>query len=100
MIGVLRDRSPQLYIYYRVLDFQMSQIGLSPRGMLVKVVWCFYFHVGALPRGKDPQGSAHHTPDFYLDESGCRTRANAMVITWWLSIWKWKSYSYKIYLAA
>ena len=31
----------------------------------------FFFNVGALPKGKDPkQAAPHHTPDFYLDESG------------------------------
>ncbi len=31
----------------------------------------FFFNVGALPKGTDPKNSApHHTPDFYLDESG------------------------------
>ena len=40
----------------------------------------FYFYVGALPKGKDPEASApHHTPEFYLDESGFITGVNAMV---------------------
>ena len=40
----------------------------------------FYFYVGALPKGKDPETSApHHTPEFYLDESGFITGVNAMV---------------------
>ena len=31
----------------------------------------FYFYIGGLPKGKDPKTSAsHHTPDFFLDESG------------------------------
>jgi amidohydrolase len=31
----------------------------------------FFFNVGALPKGTDAKNSApHHTPDFYLDESG------------------------------
>jgi amidohydrolase len=31
----------------------------------------FFFNVGGLPKGTDPKNSApHHTPDFYLDESG------------------------------
>lgn len=30
-----------------------------------------YFFLGGLPAGKDPKSAApHHTPDFYLDESG------------------------------
>ena len=40
----------------------------------------FYFYIGALPKGKDPTTSApHHTPEFYLDESGFITGVNAMV---------------------
>jgi amidohydrolase len=40
----------------------------------------FYFYVGALTKGKDPEASApHHTPEFYLDESGFITGVNAMV---------------------
>ena len=40
----------------------------------------FYFYVGALPKGKDPETSApHHTPEFYLDESGFITGVSAMV---------------------
>jgi len=40
----------------------------------------FYFYVGALPKGKDTETSApHHTPEFYLDESGFITGVNAMV---------------------
>ena len=40
----------------------------------------FYFYVGALPKGKDPETSApHHTPEFYLDESSFITGVNAMV---------------------
>ncbi|WP_336517118.1 M20/M25/M40 family metallo-hydrolase [Pollutibacter soli] len=40
----------------------------------------FYFYFGGLPRGKDPKTSApHHTPDFYLDESGFKTGLIAML---------------------
>lgn len=39
-----------------------------------------YFFIGGLPKGKDPKTSApHHTPDFFLDESGFITGVNAMV---------------------
>jgi amidohydrolase len=31
----------------------------------------FFFSLGGLPKGKDPKDAGpHHTPDFYLDESG------------------------------
>jgi len=39
-----------------------------------------YFYIGGMPPGKDPSESApHHTPDFYLDESGFVTGVNALV---------------------
>lgn len=39
-----------------------------------------YFYIGGLPKGKDPKTSApHHTPEFFLDESGFVTGVNAMV---------------------
>ncbi|WMN11054.1 amidohydrolase [Marivirga salinae] len=39
-----------------------------------------YFNIGGLPKGKDPETSApHHTPEFFLDESGFVTGINAMV---------------------
>jgi amidohydrolase len=40
----------------------------------------FYFYIGGLPKGQDPETSAsHHTPDFFLDESGFILGVNAMV---------------------
>jgi amidohydrolase len=40
----------------------------------------FYFYIGGLPKGQDPKTAAsHHTPDFFLDESGFITGVNAMV---------------------
>ena len=40
----------------------------------------FYFYVGALPKGQDPKTSAsHHTPDFFLDESGFIVGVKAML---------------------
>lgn len=39
----------------------------------------FYFSLGALPRGKDVKTSGpHHTPTFFLDESGFKTGVNAL----------------------
>lgn len=38
-----------------------------------------YFYIGGLPKGKDPKSSApHHTPDFYIDDSGFITGLKAM----------------------
>lgn len=37
-----------------------------------------FFYVGGMPPGKDPkETAAHHTPDFYVDESGMRTGIKA-----------------------
>jgi len=37
-----------------------------------------YFYVGGLPAGKDPKSAApHHTPDFFIDESGMKTGIKA-----------------------
>ena len=38
-----------------------------------------FFYIGGLPKGKDPKTSGgHHTPDFFLDESGFITGVNAL----------------------
>ena len=38
-----------------------------------------YFQLGGLPKGKDPKTAAsHHTPDFFIDESGLKTGMNAL----------------------
>ncbi len=38
----------------------------------------FYFYIGGMPKGKDPQKAPpHHTPDFYIDESGMLTGIRA-----------------------
>jgi len=37
-----------------------------------------YFYIGGLPKGKDPKTSApHHTPEFFIDDSGFKTGINA-----------------------
>jgi amidohydrolase len=37
-----------------------------------------YFYLGGMPPGKDPGTTApHHTPDFYIDESGMKTGIKA-----------------------
>ena len=39
-----------------------------------------YFYIGGMPKGQDPKTTAsHHTPDFYLEESGFILGVNAMV---------------------
>jgi amidohydrolase len=38
-----------------------------------------YFYIGGLPKGKDPKTSAgHHTPDFFIEDSGFKTGVNAL----------------------
>ena len=38
----------------------------------------FFFYLGGLPKGKDPKTApSHHTPDFYIDESGFATGVKA-----------------------
>ena len=38
-----------------------------------------YFYIGGLPKGKDPKTSApHHTPEFFIDDSGFKTGVAAM----------------------
>ncbi|MDA9070529.1 amidohydrolase [Flavobacteriaceae bacterium] len=57
-----------------------AETGAEDFSFFAKEVPGFYFYVGALPKGKDPETSApHHTPEFYLDESGFITGVNAMV---------------------
>jgi amidohydrolase len=39
-----------------------------------------YFYVGGMPAGKKPEDTApHHTPDFYVDDSGLKTGVKAFV---------------------
>ncbi|MFT3679561.1 MAG: amidohydrolase [Ferruginibacter sp.] len=38
-----------------------------------------FFNLGGMPKGKDPKTAAsHHTPDFYLDETGFKTGVKAL----------------------
>ena len=40
----------------------------------------FFFFIGGCPEGTDPATAApHHTPDFYVDDSGMITGVKAMV---------------------
>lgn len=39
----------------------------------------FFFYLGGMPKGNDPARAApHHTPDFYVDDSGMKTGIKAM----------------------
>ena len=39
-----------------------------------------FFFVGGMPKGKDPNalGAQHHTPDFYVEESGLKLGVKAL----------------------
>lgn len=38
----------------------------------------FFFYLGGMPKGNDPaKAPPHHTPDFYVDDSGMKTGINA-----------------------
>jgi len=38
----------------------------------------FFFYLGGMPKGKDPKTApSHHTPDFYVDDSGMKTGIKA-----------------------
>jgi len=40
-----------------------------------------FFYLGGMPPGKDPkETAAHHTPDFYVDESGMKTGIKAFCL--------------------
>ncbi len=54
-----------------------AQTGAEDFSFFAAKVPSLYFYVGGLPLGKDPKTVApHHTPDFYIDESGMKTGIN------------------------
>ncbi len=57
-----------------------AETGAEDFSFFANAVPGLYFYLGGMPRGMDPKTSApHHTPDFYLEESGFVTGVNAMV---------------------
>ncbi|MBL7827812.1 MAG: amidohydrolase [Saprospiraceae bacterium] len=45
--------------------------GAEDFGFFAQKIPCFYFFLGGMPVGKNPaETGGHHTPDFYIDESG------------------------------
>ncbi|MFM8487108.1 MAG: M20/M25/M40 family metallo-hydrolase, partial [Bacteroidota bacterium] len=45
--------------------------GAEDFGFYGQKIPCFFFFLGGMKPGEDPKNvAAHHTPDFYLDESG------------------------------
>ncbi len=56
-----------------------AETGAEDFSFFAQKVPGLFFYIGGLPKGKDPKTSApHHTPEFYLDESGFRTGVTAL----------------------
>ncbi|MCB0575533.1 MAG: amidohydrolase, partial [Saprospiraceae bacterium] len=50
---------------------QKPRTGAEDFGFFAQKVPALYFYLGGMPKGKNPdEAAAHHTPDFYIDESG------------------------------
>ena len=48
-----------------------ARTGAEDFGFFAQKIPCFYFFLGGMPKGGDEkQAPGHHTPDFYIDESG------------------------------
>ena len=57
-----------------------AETGSEDFSFFANAVPGLYFYVGGMPPGKDPKTAApHHTPEFFLDESGFITGVNALV---------------------
>jgi len=57
-----------------------AQTGAEDFSFFAEKVPSLYVFVGGLPTGKDPETAAgHHTPDFFIDESGLKTGVKAYV---------------------
>jgi amidohydrolase len=55
-----------------------AQTGAEDFSFFAAKVPSIFFYVGGMPLGKDPKTTAaHHTPDFYIDESGMKTGIKA-----------------------
>ncbi|MFL5772020.1 MAG: amidohydrolase [Flavisolibacter sp.] len=55
-----------------------AQTGAEDFSFFAEKVPSLYFFVGGTPKGKDAKNApAHHTPDFYVDESGMKTGIKA-----------------------
>jgi amidohydrolase len=52
--------------------------GAEDFGFYAQKLPCFFFFLGGMPKGQDPEtAKAHHTPDFYVDESGMKLGVRA-----------------------
>lgn len=56
------------------------QTGSEDFSFFAQKVSGFFFFVGGMPKGDDPEKTpSHHTPDFFIDESGMITGLRAML---------------------
>jgi amidohydrolase len=56
-----------------------AETGAEDFSFFAQKVPGFYFYIGGLPKGKDPATSApHHTPEFFVDDSGLKTGVIAL----------------------
>jgi len=56
------------------------QTGSEDFSFFAQKVPGFFFFVGGMPKGADPEKTpSHHTPDFFIDESGLITGLRAML---------------------
>jgi amidohydrolase len=56
-----------------------AEMGAEDFSFFAQKIPGLYFYIGGLPKGKDKNSSApHHTPEFFIDDSGLKTGLNAM----------------------
>jgi amidohydrolase len=71
-----------------------AQTGAEDFSYFAEKVPSLYFFVGGTPKDKDPKlAAAHHTPDFYVDESGMKTgiKAYCYLVTDYINLTQKKS---------
>jgi amidohydrolase len=57
---------------------QKPRTGAEDFGFFAQQIPCFYFFLGGMPKGADEKtAAAHHTPDFYIDDSGLQLGVKA-----------------------
>jgi len=56
-----------------------AEMGAEDFSFFAQKIPGLYFYIGGLPKGKDKKTSApHHTPEFFIDDSGFKTGLNAI----------------------
>ena len=57
-----------------------AETGAEDFAFFARAIPAFYFFVGGMPSGLDPdEAPSHHTPDFMIDETGMRLGVQAML---------------------